>query len=259
MISLEARGLLQLFYFVLAVLILGVSAAGMQLAKSRGWMRVVKKPLPIRKPLKDLNRECLSQFHLVVSQPLSPEIEDELGTMEYVNWILDRPGATEAWRGKVTLLVTYYTGKQDQVPHVPEECFSQGAFSPGADDTLEMEMSRLGETVPIRRLSFYPPRQVGSQMYVYYTICVNNDYFAGRNRARFRMGDMRDSHQFYSKVEVSFQNVRDEKLSELDEYARDLLDSTLAELVQSHWPRKGWERGGPPADEKEGIGTWHEN
>jgi hypothetical protein len=175
-------------------------------------------------------------------------METELGTEEYISWVLDLPGVHKAWSGEAIFSVTYYTGKQDQVPHVSEECLAQQAFSPSGDDTLEMNMARLGRVLPVRRLSFYPPRQVGAETYFYYLICVNGDYFTGRQGARVRMAKMSDSHLYYSKVDISFEGVVEEKLSLVDQYAQELLDSTITELVLSHWPLKGWERGGPPTD-----------
>jgi hypothetical protein len=181
-----------------------------------------------------------------VSQRFPAEIEAELGTKEYVNWVLDLPRVRKVWSGDVILSVTYYTGKQDQVPHVSEECLVQQTFSPSGDDTLDMEMARLGRVLPVRRLSFYPPRQVGTKTYVYYSICVNNDFYPGRQGARLRMANARDTHLYYAKLEVSFEGVADEDLPIVDQHAQELLDGTLTELMQSHWPLKGWERGGPP-------------
>ena len=232
--------------YVLAVLILGISAGVMQDAKNRGWLRVIKKPLPIRKPLLAMDRSCLQPFRLVVSHPLRPEVEAELGTTEYINWIVDLPGVNQPWQGQAALSVTYYTDKQDQVPHVSEECMYQAGFSQMSDETLEMEMPGVDRTMAIRRLSFSSPRHPETNTYVYYVICVNNDFFPGRRGARFRIMDDQDTHLFYAKVEVSLEAVDEGRLSEADECARELLDNAIAELVRSHWPLKGWERGGPP-------------
>ncbi|MBN2559655.1 MAG: exosortase-associated EpsI family protein [Phycisphaerae bacterium] len=236
------------FHFALAVLTLGVSAGFMQEAKSQGWLVLIKKPLPIRKPLKDFARDCISPFVFVASQRLPIEQEAELGTEEYLNWVLKPPGAQKGKEDQVNLSVSYYTGKQDQVPHVPEECFYVGAYSLVDDRTVNMEMAHLGQKIDVRCLTFCPPRKVGTKSYVYYIICVNGDFFSERNSARLRMAKHGDTHLFYSKVEVSFSGVSDEQLPQTDEYARELIDATITELVRSHWPLRGWEQGGPPAD-----------
>ncbi len=143
--------------------------------------------------------------------------------------------------------VSYFTGKQDQLPHVAEECMHASGYAKERDVTLAMEFSSVGEEVSVRRLRFAPPRQAGSRMYIYYLLCVNHDFYAGRTGARVRMANDEETHLYHSKVEVSFQGVKDEALEELDEFARDVLDKAVAELVRSHWPLKGWEKGGPPA------------
>ncbi|MEE8374185.1 MAG: hypothetical protein V3R87_10735 [Dehalococcoidia bacterium] len=232
--------------YVVSVVVLGGSAAGMQVAKTYGWLRVIKKPLPIRKPLGDMDRAILSPLRFVVSHRLSPEVELELDTTEYINWVLDSPDTERSWRGPAALSVTYYTGKQDQVPHVPEECFQQGNFSPVDDDHLDFRLPHADITIPVRRLSFQPPGEVGLQTYyIYYTICVNNRFFSERNAARVRMADPRDTHLFYSKIELLFEDVIESRLGDLDEQARELFGRTLRELARSHWPLEGWERGGP--------------
>jgi hypothetical protein len=85
-------------------------------------------------------------------------------------------------------------------------------------------------------------------MYIYYLLCVNHDFYAGRNLARLRMANTKETHLFHSKVEVSFQGVKDSELGKVDDLARDVLGKAVAELVRSHWPLKGWEKGGPPGD-----------
>ncbi len=231
--------------YAVSVVVLGGSAAFMQVAKAHGWLRVIKKPLPIRKPLRDMDRAILSPLRFVVSHRLSPEMELELDTTEYINWELGSPETERPWRGSAALSVTYYTGKQDQVPHVPEECFRQSDYSPVDDDHIEFLMSHADSTIAVRRLSFEPPGEVGLNTYIYYTICVNNRFFSQRNTARMRMADPRDTHLFYSKIELLFENVNRSRLDDLDEQARALFDRTLRELARSHWPLEGWERGGP--------------
>ncbi len=235
-------------HYALAVLILAVSAGLMQAAKSYGWLIVIKKALLIRKPLTDMDRGCLAPFEYVGLQRLPPEVEGELGTEEYLNWIIDLPALDKPWRGRCFLSVTYFTGKQDRLPHVAEECMHQSGYAKERDDELTMELAGIGETIPVRRLRFAPRRQTGSRMYVYYVICVNHDFYAGRTGARIRMANDEETHLYHCKVEISFQGVDDTKLGEVDERAQDVFDKAIAELVRSHWPLRGWEKGGPPVE-----------
>lgn len=203
---------------------------------------VLKQPLPILRPLKDFDPKALQPYEQLSSNKLSPDIVAEMGTDEYINWTVKDPMSKQD--GFVGLSVTYYTGVQDQVPHVPEECYVQGAFSPAGDDKLELQFDRLGQTVPVRRLSFFPPREFVKKSYVYYTICVNGSFYSDRQKVRIALKNPFDTHLYYSKVEISFSNVSESDLSVLDEKACELLDKITLELVDSHWPEKGSERGG---------------
>lgn len=229
--------------YALAVLVLGGSAVAMQVARSQGAFQLLKRPLPIRKPLEDANRACVQPFQVVSAQRLPPETVEELGTAEYLDWVLQAPGGMAKWQA-THLSVTYYTGVQDQVPHVPEECYYQGAFTQDTDRTFDVDMNKLGRRVTIRRLSFYPPRRTTDRVYVYYTICVNGDFYGERERVRLRLSDPRESHLYYSKVELVLDGVSESDLAAADRQAFDLLDGVLVELVRSHWPKAGAESGG---------------
>lgn len=244
-------------HFALAAIVLAGSALFLQAANERGLLRVLKKPLPVRKPLVDLSQSVMAPFKLVSASRLSPETEEELGTKEYVNWRMKGPigkGGTEQEFG---VTISYYTGVQDQVPHVPEECLGAGAFPMASDETLDMPLDRLAQetraqghetkTASIRRLSFSQPREIGKRLWVYYTISVNGEFHSGRQGARFKMADSSDTHLYYSKVELDIPAPANANLAELDRAANELFDRLLGELVKSHWPRRGWERGGPPA------------
>jgi hypothetical protein len=235
-------------HFVVAVVVLAGSAVFMQAAASRGLLQVRKLALPLRLPLEEFNRGSLSPWVVTSAGRLSPETEEELGTKHYLNWTLQGPPVAGSPGGLISLNVSFYTGLQDQVPHVPEECFIQGAFTQASDDTVEMKFSRMGERADIRRLSFVAPRRIGTRTFVYYTICVNGEFLSNRQWVRARMADPRDTHLYYSKVEVGIQAGSQADLSQLDRTAEQVLDRVLGELKRSHWPLRGWERGGPPAE-----------
>lgn len=238
-------------YFGLTVLMLVGSAASLQAAKRRGSLVVLKKPLPLRRPLADFDRDAIVPYEVARAVRLPSSITEDLGTEEYINWALRLPGRRRAKNREVALSVTYYTDVQDQVPHVPEECYFQGMFMPAGDKTLEVRLDRLGRTVPVRRLAFFPPREFVKKDYVYYTICVNGEFRANRDLVRLRMADPRDTHLYYSKVEIAFRSAGDQGVSVLDARAQRLLDRILVELVNSHWPERGTERGGVRA----GVGA----
>lgn len=229
----------------LALATLGVSVAFMQAAQSQGWLSLVKKRLPVQRPLREMDRSVMDPFVLISSQELPAETVEELGTEEYINWILKEPSSSPYKGRLVNLAVTYYTGVVDQVPHVPEECMVQGAFTQDGDETLQMELPSIGRTIEVRRLQFYPPRDLSVKTYVYYTFCVNGDFLASRMSVRTRMTKWSDTHLYYAKIEVSFKGRPGTELSELDARAQDVLDRSVSELLKSHFPPAEWAQGGP--------------
>ena len=233
-------------HFVLAALVLAGSAGALSQAKSRGWLVIIKKPLPIRKPLQDMEQKVFEPWRLNSAQKLPAESEEELGTKEYLNWMVSDPTGQGARSKPVFLTVTYYTGVQDQVPHVPEECAYQGGMSQnGGKQISKWDMPRLGERVEVSKLIFDSPRQLGQRLVVYYTIAVNGEFLGDRDPVRIRMTNRRDTHLYYAKTEVSINTSTDANQAELDAIGRDLMDRTLTELMHSHLPLRGWEQGGP--------------
>ena len=227
------------------MLVLAGGAARLQYAKARGELQLIKKALPIRKPLPDMDLKVLAPWE-ASGVRMRPDTEQELGTSEYSLWNLHKPGDRSA-AGATSLFLTYYTGVQDQVPHVPEECYQVGGSALESD--VEMtDIDIAGQESSIRKLTFLPtPKEMQDgdvgRKYVYYLIAVNGELLASRNTVRIRMADPRDSHLYYSKVELTFHSETAVEDNRLDGIAVDLLNRTVTELFKSHWPPKGAERG----------------
>lgn len=231
--------------FALAMLVLAGGAARLQYAKARGELQLIKKALPIRKPLPDMDLKVLAPWE-ASGVRMRPDTEQELGTSEYSLWNLQMPGVRGA-AGAASLFLTYYTGVQDQLPHVPEECYQVGG-SPLESDVEMPDIDLAGQKCSIRKLTFLPtPKEMQDgdvgRKYVYYLIAVNGELLASRNMVRIRMSDPRDTHLYYSKVELTFHSQEAITDNRLDGIAIDLLNRTVTELFKSHWPPKGAERG----------------
>ena len=238
--------------FVVALAILGASAVAMQIAKARGLLVLIKKPLPIRRPLADFDRSRLAPYCVKSAQLLPADVVHELGTEEYVNWDLEWPDPPVPAARSANLFVTYYTGVQDQVPHVAEECMHVAGFAPAGDDTLDWGSIAGDRTLTVRRQLYTPPASpalTGTQgkTLVYYTFGVNGVFRADRLSVRVKTLAEDESHLYYSKVELTFAGVADSAIAELDHVAEDLLRAVLEELIESHWPPAGSERGGDSA------------
>ena len=239
----------QLVLFLVAAVVLGGSALGLNSAKDLLKLQLIKKPIPIRKSLDDFDRPALLPYKVVRAQKLPTEIVGELGTEEYINWGLRDETAGKKLGSVVSLSVTYYTGVQDQLPHVPEECLHQANYQEAGNEPSAVSVSIKDRVVPIRRLLFKPPpselaRGSTTELVIYYTIAVNGSFSSNRTAVRTRMQDWRDSHLYYSKVELTFRRKRGSKLAAIDEAAGRLMQNVLTELVESHWPVPGSERTG---------------
>ncbi len=228
-----------------AVVALSAGAIGMQLAKENKWLVVLKKPLPILRPLHDLDRTVLRPFVFGEQRTLAADTIEELGTDEYVEWAIEHRDPPKGLPAQALLFVTYYTGVHDQVPHVAEECYVQGAFTPAGSDELSLSIPELGVQIPVTRLAFFPPRELVSPTYVYYTICANGDFYAGRWGVRNRIAQRDESHAYYSKVEISFTGSSENDPAVVDRAALELMKNVVVELVSSHWPPGVWAKHGP--------------
>jgi hypothetical protein len=147
-------------------------------------------------------------------QPMSEEMVEGLGTEEYLQVYLtdtDKPGDDPT---RVALLfVTYYTGKPDLVPHVPDECYLAGGYERIGAATVAVPVSGVGapgDRVPVRVMQFRGQQRnplsgggmdVITVMYFFHT---NGNYATTRNEVRASMANPFQRYAYYSKIEVTF-------------------------------------------------------
>lgn len=161
--------------FLVAVVVLAISAVGLNAAV--GFMRLhfKKLPVPLRQSLATLPRDLGNWKQISQDKPLDADIEHELGTdqyvfREYANERVVGPGAIQQMRdlraailrernpdeakrmekdwirlysqmrmdhpeSVVNLAVTYYTGMVDTVAHVPDRCVVADGYEPKPSDS----------------------------------------------------------------------------------------------------------------------------
>ncbi len=221
-------------FFALAVVVLAGSAIRLEYAKQTGSLTMIKKAIENRVPMHDLDRDSILPFEMKMDRQLPPETVAELGTEDYVDWLVQRTYKGDTY--EFQLSVTYYTGIQDQLPHVPEECYIQGAFSLNSDEREDANMPRFGQEIPIRIQAFDPPKPTGTLTYVIYSLCVNGDFYVRREWARNRMADPSEKYLYYCKVDVSFDGRPGPSFDTKRQLALELYDLLLVELRKSHWP-----------------------
>lgn len=223
--------------FVVGAVILALAVAGLRAAVAHFQVVFRKQPVPLRLALDRLDKAAVGpEYEVVASHALSPELIQELGTDQYVSWRLRAAGKpADDPKNLASLFVTYYTGDPDQVPHVPDVCYLGSGFQTVDDRVLPLGVAVLGETVPIRCLSFRK-QAFGSRqdVVVLYLFNVNGQFRADRDRVRVVLANPLARYAYFSKVELSFVGSADDEV--MVETGLALLRKVLPELARSHWP-----------------------
>jgi hypothetical protein len=181
-----------------------------------------KQPVPLKRSLAAMDQsKLLPEYRLHPHQPdtLSEDAIESLGTREYLSWSvvdLDRERGDPACVAH--LLISYYTGKPNLVPHVPEECLqAAGAALVGVPRTVRIPVAGVGAPngrVPVRvcdfektsgsRASFPGASARVDTFKVLYFFHVNGGYKTTRDEVRLRLSNLFDRYAYYTKVEVRF-------------------------------------------------------
>jgi hypothetical protein len=225
------------------VLVLAIAAGGLQAAALRMKAYFRKQPVPLKAPFDRLDEARLSPYHVIEDGKLTltPEELEQLNTQDYLQWVLRAdPAQTSGPRytGSYRVLVTYYTGQPDQVPHIPDRCQIAAGYSPAGSRRVVMELDCRGKKlkVPLRFSKFSKQTRLGSEVrVVVYTFYVNGEFEEERNRVRLRLGRLGERYAFYSKIEVTLLPTPDSD-DTIVELTEAFLQKILPVLVEDHWP-----------------------
>ena len=254
--------------FLICVAVLAAAAGGMSMTISYLGIQLRKLPLPLKKPLDEMDEAALAAGGYKVVDKITienSEMLQALGTNDYIQWTLEdtqaRPGNPVRY---CSVFMTYYTGNPDQVPHVPEECYFGGGYQRIATQDITIE-TRPGDEdpdqakdtvtekrhIPARCLTFGKKAadiwRGGQQFPVLYFFKVNGKFAGSRDRTRAIMSaNLRGKYAYYCKVEWRFFNftpgrtmiapAQDEAIAA----SSRLLDVILPILEKEHWP--DWEK-----------------
>jgi hypothetical protein len=207
------------YWVCLSVLVL--AAGGLKTAASWfGWF-IRKEAVPLKRPLQQMDvrelgpRYELDKVAMDKMEPMSEDMQESLGTKEYVQLcIKDTQKAADDPTRVALLFVTYYTGRPDMVPHVPDECYLAGGYDKISEATRSVRVPGCGapnDEVPLRVLEFEGRRNMpfsvgGDAVTVIYFFHVNNRYATTRNGVRASMLNPLQRYAYYAKVEVTFTN-----------------------------------------------------
>jgi hypothetical protein len=197
--------------FWVCLILLGGMALGLQtVAGWLGWT-LQKEAVPLLAHLKYFDLTKLGpRFEKHPSHdrlpPPSDDMVDSLGTEEFLQAILtDTTKAANDPTRTVRLFVTYYTGKPDMVPHVPEECFVAAGYNLVGIDSAEVHARGVGaphDTVPVRIARF--DKGGAGEIAVATFFHVNGGYQTTRDGVRLKLSNPFARYAYYAKIDVDF-------------------------------------------------------
>lgn len=250
--------------FAIGLVLLVALAAGFEVVvRQQGYQLGGKLPAPLTKPLPDLDQDRLAPFGLIKPLTLQPDMLDQLGTKDYIQWVIadpyDKDGqlrrttgdpewGTLRWPQKINLFVTYYTDKPEQVPHIPERCYlgSGHTLHSQVEDTVEIETPDGPKTVKVLVLDFRRQGAVTGMGHriVMYTFHANGAFRTTRQSVKRAVRDPRDKHAYFSKIELSVELASNlgegyANTERAVEALKRLFQTAVPVLLEDHWP--DWE------------------
>jgi len=254
---------------VAAAVLLAGSAFGLQAAIKHFQITIHKDAIypPDGRVLTRLPKETASWRSIGADATLSKEIQEALGTDNFLSRKYVQKNGPEEKATVVEFHAAYYTGMIDTVPHVPDRCFVGGGMQIGnnlGDLPLALDRSawRLDEDVPAHRKGhiykvrvenphsaddgLYPrlPRdpqdmklrtmdfiqKSGEHMYAGYFFIANGGTVCRAEEVRLLAFDLNSKYAYYLKVQVtSLRNVNSGE--ELAAAAASLIGELLPDLM----------------------------
>jgi hypothetical protein len=235
--------------FLICVVVLAVAGAGMSIAMKSLGVILEKEPLPLKKSLDLLDDEDLAPYEVISKRKIeNEEIVKELGTEDYIQWILEDTDAAADSAGKICMLFITYYRLPDRVPHVPEECYAGSGFQRLASDRVTLEINNnagFEKRIPGRHLVFGSTTssfwQSDEKFPVLYLFRVNGEYVSSREEARIALNkNLFRRSSYFSKIEVVLnQSSVAPRKEQAVAASEKLLAVILPILEEEHWP--DWE------------------
>jgi len=227
--------------FVVCAVVLTVAALGIETVARTMKLQMRKLPVPLRKDLSEFDVGKMQSYRVVRKASLSAEVEEALGTTDYLQFILEDTSITDPREPgrRINFFVTYYTGDPSQVPHVPDVCYTGANYERRSSDNLTLDLTNIGlknDTLPVRLVMFRnhtttPP----TDMPVIYFFSVNGVFKPDRTSVRLKLADLFQKYSYFSKVELAFvgpvQPTREQALR----LGKKFLAQALPVLMQDHW------------------------
>jgi hypothetical protein len=229
--------------FLAVLVVLFAGAVGINAATSAMRLHFRKEALPLRAkeglsalPLQIGDWVCVPEPHT-----LNPDVAHDLGTDQYVfrtyvDTSAKAPGAVttvatkadvlameqmterERWEALhqirqknpnavLSLAITYYTGKVDTVPHVPDRCYVADGFQPSKYDVMRWDLGEYApgvpRRVPVRFIDFEDQTAREQQnRCVTYFFHANGEYNDSPLEVRQKLQSLVERYGYFAKIEV---------------------------------------------------------
>ena len=234
--------------FLVSVAVLVVFAGGMNYYKAKYGVTLIKKALPLKQPFEMLDEKLLAPYKVLEKSKIENlDVLESLGTEEYMQWFIEDTTVEELSPVKqCSIFVTYYTGNPDQVPHVPEACYTGGGNEVKENSSLDLNVgdvnvAKIPAKVPATCLVFGKKTteiwQASAVFPVIYFFKVNGQYKGGRRTTQIALGNFTSEYSYFSKVEIKFNGragYPDKK--QAIEATEKLLKVLLPVLEKNIWP-----------------------
>ncbi|MBN1437063.1 MAG: hypothetical protein JW936_08300 [Sedimentisphaerales bacterium] len=236
--------------FVICVLVLGICAGGLHIAAEQLQIEFRKRAVPLQHPLDELDISKMRigdepGYELLEARRIPAEIEEELGTRDYIQWTVADLSYPEGDPRRIqTIFITYYTGNPDKVPHVPDWCYVGSGGRITDTENIEITVPNNGTdsdqlSMRILEISF-PSRWMNTRSNVIKTVgyffSVNGDYRCTRDEVRVRQAWIFDRYAYFSKVELNLLDQQDLTREQVVEALEHLAQRLVPVLVSDHWP-----------------------
>ena len=243
--------------FLVCVTVLAVAGISKDAVMKYFDIILQKERIDLKKPFAEMDELQLAPYKVVQQRRIeNRDVLEELGTDEYIEWVLEDSEADEHSPVRYcSLFLTYYTGNPDPVPHVPEECYLGSGNVREIAETVSLSCSMASDQtrkIDVRHLVFKPRNvsiwQSAPKFSVMYLFRVNGLYAAGRNEVRAIMAsNLLGRYSYYSKVEWNFfglgyGNVKTRgSRDEVIDASEKLMSVVVPLLENDHWP--DWKQG----------------
>jgi hypothetical protein len=239
--------------FLICAGILALAGVSMSIAIKSFGVYLKKEPLPLKKSLDLLNEEVLLPYKVVSTEKIeNEEVIKALGTRDYIQWYLEDVSVPADSAVRYCLLLITYYGLPDQVPHVPEECYTGSGNQKLNSDSVVFTLNRGShqERLPGTYVVF-TGKDSGfwrgdTKFSVLYIFRVNDEYTNSRTNTRIVLSkNLLRRHSYFSKVEMKFFNTKFgvqmcPSQEQTVSAGQKLLNVILPLLEKEYWPN--WEK-----------------